>query len=118
MKTWVIVIISILLGACGQLLLKFGVNNSRTEGLSSLTYIFNMFINQYVIFGILSYVLSLTLWLIALRYMSLSLLYPMVSLSYFFVALGSFIFLGESISTMRIFAISIIMIGVLLLAKS
>jgi len=71
-----------------------------------------------VIFGILSYVLSLTLWLIALRYMSLSLLYPMVSLSYFFVALGSFIFLGESISTMRIFAISIIMIGVLLLAKS
>lgn len=118
MKTWVIVIVSILLGSCGQILLKYGINNSQTEKLSSLKYMYTVIFNQYVIFGLLAYATSVVFWLLSLRYVSLNLIYPMVSLSYVFVAAGSVFFLGESLSTIRIIAICIIMIGVILLAKS
>lgn len=109
---------SILLASSGQILIKFGINNTRTEGLSSFAYVYTVIINKNVAMGIIAYGLSVIFWLLALRQAPLSLLYPMVSLSYIFVIIGSVVILGESLSTMKIIAISIIMIGVILLAKS
>ncbi|MBA1334525.1 MAG: Permease of the drug/metabolite transporter (DMT) superfamily [Firmicutes bacterium] len=118
MKTWIMLLASIFLGSVGQLLIKYGLNGSRTEGLASAAYIYTAILNPHVAAGLLSYGLSMIFWFLALRQAPLSLLYPMVSLSYIFVAAGSAVFLGETLSPMRILGIGVIIVGVVLVART
>ena len=118
LNSLIIALVSIVLASGGQLLLKYGINNSGTAGVSAVTYFWNVILNFHVISGLLLYMLSVVFWLLALRQAQLSMLYPVVSLSYILVAAGSALFLGESLPIARIIGVAVIISGVVLVAGS
>ena len=89
---YIIALISIMLGAFAQYLLKVGVQQViwyKDEGFYTLM---SGLINMRLLSGILCYGLSLLFWLYVLSKIELSRAYPLVSLGYVFtLLLGHFL---------------------------
>ena len=74
--------------------------------------------NAYLLLAMGAYALSLVLWMVTLSRVNLSLAYPFQSLGYVLTAVAGFYFFHEPLSPLKLFAIGIIMVGVLLLVLS
>jgi len=106
---------SILMGACGQVLLKCGVNRLGQINLNwpeILNTIFRIFSNIWILTGILFFVSSMILWIKVISTMDLSKAYPSVSLSYIIVFIMSIFLFHESISLDKIIGLLLISAGV------
>ena len=68
--------------------------------------------------GLACYGVSLVVWIIGLSRTDVTIAYPMLSLGYVVSALGAWMFLGEVIPPQRLVAIGVIVIGVVLLART
>jgi drug/metabolite transporter (DMT)-like permease len=68
--------------------------------------------------GLACYALSLVVWIMGLSRTDVTIAYPMLSLGYVVAAAGAWLFLGEAVSPQRLLAIAVIMVGVVLLARS
>ncbi len=68
--------------------------------------------------GIISYGFSFLLWIKVLSKVELSYAYPMVSLGYVLIMIFSYFFFKENITPIRIVGVALIMIGVVLVARS
>jgi len=104
----------------GQLLLKsglstFGEINSLGVLMSKILIIV---FNRYVFLGLVLYVFSTGLWLIILSRTSLSFCYPFISISYVLIIITSRIFFREIIDIYKVFAILLIIAGVIMLSLS
>lgn len=118
MKAFRSIVISVLLIATAQLLMKKGVSNFSFT-ISNISNDFTSLIfTPYLILGLLSLFLGTVVWLSVLSKAELSYAYPILSLGYIFVALASMFFLGESLSIVRWLGISVICAGVFLMSKS
>ncbi len=112
---------SIFMGAIGQILLKTGMSKI---GYISIKYsdiiqnVLKAFVSPYILVGILSYLLSMILWLIILSRVELSFAYPMVSVGYIFVIVLSYFILHENISLLRLIGVITICVGILFIARS
>nr|WP_269746014.1 EamA family transporter [Paenibacillus sp. D9] len=104
-------IVSILLGACAQILMKMGTMKIQLSLLSVIT-------NINIISGLVCYGLSACLWIVAISKIDLSFAYPMVALGYVIVFILSYFLLGESISILRMAGLVTIVLGVIMIAKS
>lgn len=112
---------SIFLAVTGQLLLKKGmlkVGVFSFQMSDIFPYFLNVLSNLYVLFGLVSYVVSAFVWLVVLSLVPLSFAYPIVSTGYILVALFSWLFLGESIPLIRWVGIFVIYLGVFLISRS
>ncbi|MBU7319741.1 EamA family transporter [Paenibacillus oleatilyticus] len=107
------IIISVSIGAVGQILLKFGATRSNFDSQN-----FMAFLNVYNVLGLLFYGLSALLWMIILRKVELSYAYPLVSLGYILVFFASYFLFHESISFMRIVGLVVVLVGIVIVAKS
>ncbi|MDB5293695.1 MAG: hypothetical protein JWL69_4936 [Phycisphaerales bacterium] len=67
--------------------------------------------------GIVSYVLSLISWLYVLRSVPLSVAFPLINVVHVFVPLGAKIFLHETVPPRLWAGITLILIGVLVIAR-
>lgn len=109
--TYIIALISILLGSIAQFFLKKGMSHVNLS--EEILVIFKKIIfNGYIINGITCYILSLLFWLYVLSKLELSKAYPMVSLGYVFTTILGYLLLNESITINKIIGISFIIIGV------
>ena len=112
----------VILNAAAQLLLKAGTNalggaihltrdNWFMTGLKVAT--------QWPIMArLVCYAISLVVWILGLSRTDVTVAYPMLSLGYVIGAVGAWMFLGEAIPPQRMLAIGVIMLGVVLLARS
>ena len=122
LTTFAFIISGVLLNACAQLLLKAGTN--ALGGAIHLTAsnwfeTFVKVITQWPILGGLAcYGVSLVVWIIGLSRTDVTIAYPMLSLGYVVSAVGAWMFLGEIIPPQRLLAIGLIMLGVVLLART
>lgn len=115
---YVWLIASILLGASGQVLMKWGVETGKNAGSALSSPGMNAAAMWPIAFGLASYALSSIFWLLALKRFPLSTAYPMVSMSYILVmALGYFLF-NETISMQKWFGAAFICVGVLFIARA
>jgi drug/metabolite transporter (DMT)-like permease len=119
--TMACILLSTACGVIGQLLLKkamtnMGVITPTAGGLPAI--VLRIATSPLVIFGLSCYVLGSFFWLIALSRTDLSFAYPFASLSYILIFAGSWYFFGEHISTMRLSGLAVIVLGVLLVARS
>ncbi|MCU9954737.1 MULTISPECIES: SMR family transporter [Burkholderia] len=115
------IITGVMLNACAQLLLKAGVNavghfefsraNIIPVGLKIATQL-------PIIGGLSCYVLSVVVWILGLSRVDVSIAYPMLSLGYVVNAFAAWYLFGEVLSVQRLVGIGIILIGVLVLARS
>jgi multidrug transporter EmrE-like cation transporter len=112
----------VILNAAAQLLLKAGTN--ALGGAIHLTRD-NWFVTGLkvatqwpIMAGMACYAISLVVWILGLSRTDVTVAYPMLSLGYVIGAVGAWMFLGEAIPPQRMLAIGVIMLGVVLLARS
>ena len=114
MKDLVLIVISVLIGAVGQIAFKYGAMQMVAQPGNTLLEKIKM----PIVFGLFLYCVSTVLWIMALKKVELSYAYPMVSLGYIFVFIASYFLFNEPIGWMRIGGILFIMAGIVLVAKS
>ena len=78
----------------------------------------NVAANFYILLGLGSYVISVAIWLLVLARVEVSYAYPFLSVGYVVVTLMGYFVFQESLSWIRVVGISIIIVGVILLARS
>jgi undecaprenyl phosphate-alpha-L-ara4N flippase subunit ArnF len=112
------IVLTVLLTAAAQILLKVGADSSTGDhswlarlGLAELG-------DGWTWLGILAFVSSFGSWLYALRFLPLGLAFSLTNGVHIFVPLGAWLFLHERLGPERIAGITVIILGVLLLAQS
>ncbi len=115
------ILISVTMGAAGQILLKTGMNRIGALTLSAnqiFDILWRLATNPYVVLGLALYVCGTVFWLAALSRVDLSYAYPFASLSYIIMLTASWLLFGESITPLRIIGTLIIASGVLVVSRS
>jgi drug/metabolite transporter (DMT)-like permease len=117
MTNFFLIFSQIIINTLAQLLLKKGVELVHFEQ-SIWKLILTLISNAYILSGVFIFVFSLLLWLYLLSQFELSFLYPFGSLSYILAALGGWFFFAENVTLYRVGGIFLILMGVILVAKS
>lgn len=121
LTTFGFIFAGICLNAVAQLLLKAGTNAVGEIHLNASNWIetgIKLATQLPILGGLTCYVISVIVWIIGLSRVDVTIAYPMLSLGYIINAIGAWYLLGEALSAQKLLAITIIIIGVALLAKS
>lgn len=118
-----LILISVLLSASSQILIKIGVSSpllqqamlTETE-LPKLALA--LALNPLVLGGIACFGLSALFWIFVLSKIDVSLAYPCVALGVVVTVLSGYFFLGEPVSMLRAVGVGVIIVGVLTVAMS
>jgi multidrug transporter EmrE-like cation transporter len=116
-----LIMTGVLLNAAGQLLLKAGVRQIGHFDFSpaNILPIGLKIASSLPIFGGLAcYGISVVVWILALSRVEVSIAYPMISIGYVVNAFLAWWLFGEMITAQRIAGITVIIIGVVLVARS
>jgi len=105
-----LILIGVLLNAAAQLLLKAGTN-AAPLGIA-------LALEPHILGGLVCYVVSVVVWIVALSRVPVSMAYPMLSIGYVVNAVAAWYLLGESLNAMRWAGIGVILLGVFLVARS
>ena len=117
----VYILMSVVLGAVGQILLKKGMGSMGPLTLSIGqigSILWRMATNPYVVVGLGIYVCGTVFWLTALSRVDLSYAYPFASLSYIVMLTASWLLFNEHITPMRVLGSVVVGLGVLLISRS
>ena len=117
-----IVMLGVLLNAAAQLLLKAGASsvgpihvNAGHDWLASGAALAQ---HPGILGGIACYAISVLVWIVALSRVDVSIAYPMLSIGYVINALLAWWLFGETVSAQRWVGIGVIIVGVVLVARS
>ena len=102
--------VAVLLGTAAQLFLKAGTN-ATPVGLG-------LALEPRILAGVGCYAVSLIVWILALSKTPVSIAYPMVSIGFALNAALAWWLLGEAVTPLRMAGIGIIIVGVVLVARS
>ena len=106
--------ISVVLTAVSQILLKIGVDTQFV----SPWYTTSNFFAFWIWLGILAIIGSLFSWLFALKSVPLIIAFNLAATNHIMVAIGSWLFLGEAISSQRRIGIFLVALGVFFVGRS
>ncbi|MFN3285656.1 MAG: 4-amino-4-deoxy-L-arabinose transferase [bacterium] len=115
--TLLLILISVLLGAAGQVLLKMGalrVGAPPDVGL----LLWRIVTSPHIVAGFALYGVASVLWIVVLSRAPLSLAYPVLSLGYVIVLLASAYLFGETIPAVRVAGVAAIVVGLVLVSSS
>ena len=116
-----LILSGVLLNAFAQLLLKkgmLGIGYFEMQFENLIPMIKKVAVNSYILLGLGSYVISVTIWLLVLARVEVSYAYPFLSVGYVVVTLMGYFIFQESLSWIRVIGTSIIIVGVILLSRS
>ena len=120
-STFWLIVTGVLLNAGAQLLLKAGVRPLGPIGAGRGTLLPELaaaLTQGPVLAGLACYVLSVAVWLVALSRVDVSIAYPMLSLGYVVNALAAWWLFGEAVGALRLGGIGLILLGVIVVARS
>jgi drug/metabolite transporter (DMT)-like permease len=109
-----ITLIAALIASFAQILFK----NSMVSTLSGIRSILRLFLKKKVILGFTGYIISLAIYLYALKAAPLSVVYPTFASSFIFITLLSAIFLKERINKTRLAGVVLVFIGIVIIGIS
>ena len=119
--SFALILAGVLLNAIAQLLLKAGTNAVGQFEFSSANMVpigMKLAFQPFILGGIVCYVVSLVVWIMALSRVEVSIAYPMLSIGYVVNAVAAWYLFGEAVTPMRLVGIGIIVIGVYIVARS
>lgn len=118
-KNMVLIVLSVLISAFAQLLLKHGMTKvGRISSFSEAPImLLKSIINPFVFAGLAIFAISALAWLVVLSRVPLSTAYPMVSLGYLFTVFFSWIMFNEPVKLITIIGCLIVILGVFLVSK-
>ena len=106
-------IISVLLAACGHLLIKHGLNSVALPAQAALLVkLQTYFLAPLVVTGLAIYGMATMLWIVAVSKRDISYLYPFTSLNYVVITLGGMWLFSEPVTLGRWVGILVVMLGV------
>ncbi|HKZ35233.1 MAG TPA: EamA family transporter [Patescibacteria group bacterium] len=109
---FVLIFTPVIIASLGQLILKSGMNQvGQFELVKTFT-------NPLVLLGLSFYGASAILWLQVLSKEALSFVYPLVAMSYVITIFLSRVVLHEQVPTLRWMGLAVIVLGILLVARS
>ena len=111
----------VLLNALAQLALKAGTNRigEFAFALDNVVPIgLRIASSPFILLGVGCYVVSLVVWILGLSRVPVSVAYPMLSVGYIINAIAAWMLFGESLTAQKIIGIGMIVIGVVLVARS
>lgn len=112
----VLILFSVFLNSIAQIFLKIW-SWKINFNLKYFDIFLSLIFNYYIIFWLLSYALSILLWIYVLSKVQVSYAYPFLSLWFILVIIISYIFLWETINLYKILWILFIVIWVSLIYK-
>ena len=124
MEKYLLLLIAAIIGICGQILLKMGVNQSASQlpeihSFGALLQAVFIFLKNYqILSAIFLYGLGLFVWLFILTKFELSYVFPLTAIIYVFILLFSWLFLKEDITVLRVAGVLLIAFGIFLVIKS
>ena len=117
LNPWVQLAICVLLATAAEVFLKRGAADAADlaspwswTGLNTLN-------SSWIWWGIIASVVSLFNWLATIRKLPLTLAFPVGNIVHILVPLSCWIFLGESIGPIRWCGITLVLIGLMILAR-
>lgn len=119
MSNITLILASVLLNALAQLLIKKGMIAVGKLTLTTFSQsVIPMLSNIWLWCAMLSYAISILLWMSVLSKVEVSFAYPFLSVGYIVAAIAGYAFFNENLSLTRIAGIIVICIGVILISKS
>lgn len=118
-KILVLIFLSVLLSAGGQLFMKNGMNAIGQISLIQMIVpptLFQVILNPYIIAGVGLYVLASAVWLVVLSRAELSYAYPMIGMSYIITSVLAWVIFKENMTLLRFSGIILIISGVYLIS--
>ena len=119
--SFALILTGVMLNAAAQLLLKAGTNavgHFAFERENILPIGWQLATEPHIFAGLVFYVISVVVWIMALSRVEVSIAYPMLSIGYVVNALAAWYLFGEAVTPMRLFGIGIIILGVFVVARS
>jgi multidrug transporter EmrE-like cation transporter len=116
-----LVFTGVMLNAAAQLMLKAAVSATGPIGLTwaGVTAATPRMLMHFGWWGGLAcYAASVLIWVLALSRAPVSVIYPMLSLGYIVNAIGAVVLFGETLSSIKILGIAVIIAGVCILTRS
>lgn len=116
-----LVLTGVLLNAAAQLLLKAGttaIGHFDFTLANAVPIGLKVAFEPHIVAGLGCYVVSVVVWILALSRVEVSVAYPMLSLGYVVNAIAAYYLFGESVNAMRLTGIGVIIVGVVLVARS
>lgn len=118
---YLLLLCGVLLNAGAQLLIKSGMNHIGEFSFSPANIVpigWQVATNLHIIAGLFCYVVSVVLWMLVLSRVEVSFAYPMLSIGYIVNAVSAYYLFGEDLSLTRIVGIAVIILGVVLIART
>lgn len=115
-----VILTGVLLNAVAQLLLKAGASAvGPIGGLGALRGAAGtLATHPAVLSGLACYAVSVVVWIVALSRVDVSIAYPLVSIGYVVNALLAMWLFGEAVTMQRWLGIGVILVGVVIVARS
>jgi undecaprenyl phosphate-alpha-L-ara4N flippase subunit ArnF len=114
---WLQIALNALIVTTSEIFLKLGARDTaeltRSWNWTGVTGLWS----PWTWLGIIFTILSLVSWLYVLRYVPLSIAFPLSNVVHVLVPLASWIFLGELIGAKRWWGITLVLIGLVIVAK-
>ncbi|RNB83360.1 cation/cationic drug transporter [Brevibacillus fluminis] len=118
MPSLLLILISVILSASGQVAMKMGASSLSGKNDMLLMKFVHYLTNLPIMVGLALYGISAFVWIAAIEKVRLSYAYPMAALGYVLVAAMSVWFFHEPMSPMRIAGLAIIVVGVVVISQS
>lgn len=119
MNNILMILASVLLNAIAQLLIRKGMLVVGTVSVTNFSQnLVPMLLNPWLWGAMLSYAISILLWMSVLSKVEVSFAYPFLSIGYIFAAIVGYMVFNEHLSMTRILGIVVICIGVILISRS
>jgi drug/metabolite transporter (DMT)-like permease len=117
------VLSGVLLNAVAQLLLKAGASSAgqitlAAGGPALWRTALGLAVHPAILGGLACYAISVVVWIVALSRVEVSIAYPMLSIGYVLNALLAWWLFGEDLNAQRWLGIGVIIVGVVLVARS
>lgn len=120
--TLVLILLSVTLSACAQVLFKLGVSGVMARGgmtgASRLSQMLAFLLSPGVIGGLTLYGIGTVLWLVVLSGTELSQAYPFVGLGFILTALFGYLFFQDTLNSTRLIGTLLVVAGIVLVAHS
>lgn len=116
-----LILLAVLLNAVAQLLLKAGTNTFPAMSLDGSGFVLSglrILLEPHIFAGLACYGMSFTIWIVALSRVDVSIAYPMISIGYVVGAPAAWYLFGEPLSVQKLAGIGVIIVGVVLVARS
>lgn len=113
-----LIFLGVSLNALAQLCLKAGTNKLGVLLVGNLfESAVRVLFQPYIFAGLFCYVLSVSIWIVALSKAPVSIAYPMLSMGYIIVLLLGWWWLNEPLSVNKTIGIGVIIFGIYLVSK-